>query len=169
VVLSALLFMRHSYTAIRVVHVILRDDERLEEREPPDALEDDEVTVLDVYGDLFYAGARTLEERLPSARGAHRPAVVLRLRGRTAAGATLIDVLSNYADDLRRAEGRLYITGIRGEAFRRLTADRKLDRTGVVHVCEATAILGESTFSAVASARAWLVSTEENGDDSAPA
>lgn len=169
VVLSAFLFMRHSYTAIRVVHVILRDDERLEEREPPDSLEDGDVTVLDVYGDLFYAGARTLEERLPSARGAHRPAVVLRLRGRTAAGATLIDVLSNYADDLRRAEGRLYITGIRGEAYRRLTGDRKLDRTGVVHVCEATAILGESTFSAVASARAWLASTEENGDDSAPA
>lgn len=169
VVLSALLFMRHSYTAIRVVHVILRDDERLEEREPPDSLEDDEVTVLDVYGDLFYAGARTLEERLPSARGARRPVVVLRLRGRTAAGATLIDVLANYAHDLRRAEGRLYITGIRGEAFRRLVTDTKLDRSGVVHVCKATAVLGESTFEAVADARAWLTTAEENGDHGAPA
>ncbi len=169
VVLSALLFMRHSYTAIRVVHVILRDDERLEEREPPDSLEDRAVTVLDVYGDLFYAGARTLEERLPSARGARRPAVVLRLRGRTAAGATLIDVLTNYADELRRAEGRLYITGIRGEPYRRLVAATKLDRTGAVHIHEATAILGESTFTAVADARAWLADTEENADDRAPA
>lgn len=167
VVLSAILFMRHSYTAIRVVRVILRDDGRLEEREPPDSLDDRTVTVLDVYGDLFYAGARTLEERLPSARGARRSVVVLRLRGRTAAGATLIDVLSNYAEDLRRVEGRLYITGIRGEAYRRLATAAKLDRTGVVQISEATAVLGESTFKAVASARAWLASTEENRDDNA--
>src|SRR5690606_12469662 len=154
-----------SSAAIRVVHVVLRDDERLEERDPPDALADRSVTVLDVYGDLFYAGARTLEARLPSARGARHPAVVLRLRGRTAAGATLIDVLTSYARALQRADGRLYITGIRGDAYRRLAMAPKLHEPGVVHVCEATAILGESTFDAVAQARAWLADLDENDDD----
>lgn len=47
---------------------------------------------------LFFAGAT---ETLPSPVGASRPVVVLRLRGRTRARPTLIDVLDRYADDLR--------------------------------------------------------------------
>jgi hypothetical protein len=47
------------------------------------------ATVLDVYGHLFYAGARTLEKLLPSsAHGAESPVVILRLRGRAILGAT---------------------------------------------------------------------------------
>ncbi|HSH44348.1 MAG TPA: STAS domain-containing protein, partial [Longimicrobiales bacterium] len=109
-----LLFLGKTSVAIRVVRVIQREDEWLEEREPPQSLESREVTVLDVYGDLFYAGARTLAERLPSARGARHPAVVLRLRGRTSAGATLVDVLASFAQQIERADGRLFLTGLRG-------------------------------------------------------
>lgn len=163
VVLSALLFLRHTYTAVRLVRLVERPDGRMEEHEAPEALESRSVTVLDVYGDLFYAGARTLEERLPSPHGARSPAVVLRLRGRTAAGATLVDVLARYAEELRRAEGRLYLTGVRGEAYRRLADAEKLRRAGGVHAYEATAVLGESTRAAVADAREWLAGLERSG------
>ncbi|HSH46260.1 MAG TPA: sulfatase-like hydrolase/transferase, partial [Longimicrobiales bacterium] len=47
-----LLFLGKTSVAIRVVRVIQREDEWLEEREPPQSLESREVTVLDVYGDL---------------------------------------------------------------------------------------------------------------------
>ncbi len=161
VVISALLFMRHTYAAVRVVRLVQRDDGQFEEHDPPTRLSDRNVTVLDVYGDLFYAGARTLEERLPPAYGASHAAVVLRLRGRTAAGATLVDVLARYAEDLRRGNGRLYITGMRGKAYRQLAAAEKLRRVGSVHFQEATAVLGESTREAVADARAWLASIED--------
>jgi SulP family sulfate permease len=164
VVLSALLFMQRSYTAIRVVHVVERADRRLEERDPPSSLADRSVTVLDIYGDLFYAGARTLEERLPSPRGTRHPVVVLRLRGRTAAGATLVDVLAHYAGELGRADGRLYLTGMRGEAYHRLAEAEKLTRAGDVHVYEASAVLGESTYRAVADAREWLAGLEQSTD-----
>jgi SulP family sulfate permease len=156
VALSALLALSHSSTAVRVVQLVERPDGRMEERAPASALESRSVTVLDVYGDLFYAGARTLEERLPSPRGARQPAVVLRLRGHTAAGATLIDVLAHYAEALTRAGGRLYLTGFHGDAYRRLASTDKLHRAGDVRVYEATAVLGESTREAVADARAWL-------------
>lgn len=156
VVLSAILFMRESAGSVTVVQLVTRPDGRFEEREPPATLPSRSVTVLDVYGDLYYAGARTLEDRLPSPQGAHRPAVVLRLRGRAAPGATLVDVLTQYAERLRRVKGRLYLTGIRGEAFTRLDSAIKLRRAGRVRVYEATSILGESTHRAVADARHWL-------------
>jgi SulP family sulfate permease len=162
--LSALLFLRQSSSSIRVVELVERTDGRLEEREPPPSLQSGRVTVLDVYGDLFYAGARTLEELLPSPRGARRPAVVLRLRGRTAAGATLVDVLATYAEALRQVKGRLYLTGLRGDAHDRLAGAAKLRRAGRVRIYEATPILGESTRRAVADARAWLARVGEKNE-----
>ena len=106
VVLSALLYVNESSTDVSVVELVKRPDGLLEERKPPKQLPSNNVTVLDVYGHLFYAGARTLERLLPAPQGAQNPAVILRLRGRSTVGATLIEVLSNYVDKLREADGR---------------------------------------------------------------
>ena len=168
VVLSALLFLGQSYTAIRVVEVRLREDQRLEEHPPRSSLEGGRVTMFDVYGDLFYAGARTLEERLPSPRGARNPVVVLRLRGRAAAGATLVDVIARYARALEQAGGRLYLTGIEGHSYQRLARAEKLRRIEALQLVEATSVLGASTFAAVAEGRKWLEELEqerEEGDE----
>jgi SulP family sulfate permease len=51
---------------LRVVELREREDGRFEERPAPKTLPDRSVTVLDVYGSLLYAGARTLEARLPN-------------------------------------------------------------------------------------------------------
>jgi SulP family sulfate permease len=107
VVLSMLLFVYNSSGDVTVVQLVERDDGRFEEHTPPKTLASNEVTVLDVYGHLFFAGARTLARELPQLDGAERPVVVLRLRGRADPRATLVDVLSNYADQLARADGRL--------------------------------------------------------------
>ena len=45
--------------------VVLRDDGRHVEAAPPARLPSDSVTVLEVYGSLFFAGARTLYIRIP--------------------------------------------------------------------------------------------------------
>lgn len=58
-----------------MVQLVRHDDGRIEERTPPRQLPGGAITVLDVYGQLFYAGARTFERLLPTARGSARPAV----------------------------------------------------------------------------------------------
>ena len=59
-------------------------------------LTDREVIVLDVYGSLFFAGARTLDVLLPDPSPGQFPAVVLRHRGRTTMTSTAVDVLDGY-------------------------------------------------------------------------
>ena len=78
----------------------------------PRSLPDRAVTVLDVYGSLLYAGARTLEARLPNPGSATMPVVVLRLRGRTTFGATALAVLRGYAGRLDALGGRLFVSGV---------------------------------------------------------
>ena len=167
VVLSALIYVNESSTDISVVELVKRADGLIEERKAPKQLQSNKVTVLDVYGHLFYAGARTLERLLPKLNGAENPVVILRLRGRTNLGATLVEVLANYADKLQAVDGRLYLTGIGEGAYEQMVRTGKLRLSGPVRVYEATSVRGQSTREAHADAETWLVgkSTERPSPD----
>jgi sulfate permease, SulP family len=114
------------------------------------------VTLIDVYGSLYYAGSRTLQVKLPDPAGAESPVVVLRLRGRTAIGATALVVLAAYADRLQEVGGRLFLSGVDPGLFRQLQRARRVDVDGRVHVFEATRVVGESSAEAYRQAQAWL-------------
>jgi SulP family sulfate permease len=159
--LSALVYLLRSASEIRLVEQVERPDGLIEEREPSAQLRSNTVTILDVYGQLFFAAARTLERRLPDPRGAAHPVVILRLRGHTQLGATLIQVLSRYADRLEGAGGRLYLSGLDSDAHKEAVRSRKLDLSGPVRLYDATSIVGESTRKAFADATAWLVQARE--------
>lgn len=157
VALSALLYVNRSSTDISLVKLMERPDGRIEEREPPKRLSSNTVTVIEVYGRLFYAGARTLERLLPSPEGARNSVVVLRLRRLTNVGATLLEVLSNYAGKLEAVNGRLYLSGISEHVHDQIVRTGKLHLSGPVQAFEATPIRGQSTQAAVADAQTWLV------------
>ncbi|MBB5234645.1 SulP family inorganic anion transporter [Deinococcus budaensis] len=159
--LTVILFLSSSASDVTVRERVTLPDGRVAEVVPPKTLPSEEITVLDVYGSLFFAGARTLREVLPSPQGSARPAVVLRLRGRTRVGATLIEVLDDYADDLAEVGGRLYLSGVDEDVGEQLREAGKLDMGGSVHVVPAGEVVGDSTAQAVASASGWLGSTRQ--------
>ena len=166
VLLAALLYLNRSSTHITLVELVKRPDGRVEERDAPDRLPDNQITVLDVYGDLFFAGARTFDQRLPDARDSRDPVVVLRLRGRAQLGATAVEVLSKYARDIGEAGGRLYLTGLGGDARKHLERTTEFSAGGPGRAYEATSIVGESTEDAYADAEEWLHQRgDENGSD----
>ncbi|MDQ3930317.1 MAG: sodium-independent anion transporter, partial [Chloroflexota bacterium] len=161
VLLTVVLYLASSATDVRVRALVPSGDGRFSEGDPPSRLPSNAVTVLDIYGSLFFAGARTLMEALPSTDGATRPVVVLRLRGRTSVGATLIEVLDTYADSLSEVSGRLYLSGVDEELGAQLRQAGKLDLDDVVHLVPAQSVLGASTTEALASASAWLGSKND--------
>ena len=159
VALSLLLQLNQEAMDLAVVELIPRDDGRFEERPPPATLTSHHVTVLDVYGSLLYAGARTLGAHLPDPASARSPVVVLRLRRRTSLGATFVKVVGDYADRLAAADGRLYLSGLEPSLTERLSRTGHLD--GPVRTFEATPIVGESTQAAYLDADAWLVTRHD--------
>lgn len=150
ILLSTIVHLARSSLDIRVVELVRLPDGRFEERSAPKELIGDEPTVLDVYGNLFFAGARTLAAKLPRPEETGRPVVILRLRGHIEVGATLAEVLAGYAGELHEAGGRLYVSGLSPEVYRHLKGTKK------AKLLEATPILGESTRSAFDEADAWL-------------
>ena len=161
VALSLLLQLNQEALDLTVVQLVPRDDGRFESREPPAVLAGSQVTILDVYGSLLYAGARTLQVHLPDPGEAQAPVVVLRLRGRTSLGATFAKVTADYAGRLAACGGRLYLSGLDPSLAAQLRRTGRVD--GPVRTFEATPVIGESTWAAYLDAEAWLVTSAAPG------
>jgi len=165
VVLSAALTLYGASADVSAVEQVELPDGRVEERALPKGLPPRRVTVLRVYGSLFYAGARTLERQLPDPRDSRNPVVVLWLRGQASVGATLIDVLAAYEDKLRGVDGRLYLVELSDGVYDQIVRTGKLRTDEGVRAYKATPIVGEATRRAVADAEAWLAERHRAAGD----
>ncbi|HWM03381.1 MAG TPA: SulP family inorganic anion transporter [Actinophytocola sp.] len=160
VAISLLLQLNQEAMDLKVVELVPTDDHQFEQRSAPQTLASHQVTILDVYGSLFYAGARTLQARLPEVGDSESPAVILRLRGRTSLGATFFGVLAGYAEQLGAAGGRLYVSGLDPDMAALLAKTVPVSVAPPDRVFGATPVLGESTWAALHDARAWVVSPD---------
>ncbi len=156
VVLSLLLQLNSEAVDLRVVSLVPQPDGHWREEPAPKALPSEAVTMLDVYGSLFYAGAKTLAVRLPDPSGARRPVVVLRLRGRTRLGASSRVVLDTYADRLGAVGGRLILSGIDSSLLPELERTGRATLDEEVDTYAATDIVGTSSEAAYRDGERWL-------------
>jgi SulP family sulfate permease len=153
VAISLLLQLNREALDLRLVELRADEQGRLVERPAPKQLESRTVTVLDVYGSLFYAGARTLQVRLPDPTGTDSAVVVLRLRGRTMLGATSFSVLAGYAEKLAAGGGRLYLSGVDSGLAEQIDHSGRFDLDGPLRIFEAEPMLGASTSAALEARR----------------
>ncbi|MCW0194778.1 SulP family inorganic anion transporter [Rhodococcus erythropolis] len=155
VALSLLLQLNQEAIDLKVVRLRVEGAQLIEQRAPK-RLSDNEIVILDVYGSLFYAGARTLQARLPDPAAAISPVVILRLRGRTTVSATFFTVVADYARRLDAVGGQLHLSGI-DPRIRDYWTDELLAAHGVsIEFHPAAATIGESTLAAYAEARVRL-------------
>ena len=155
--LSLLLQLNQEASDLKVVQLTPVGDGRWTEHPAPARLPSHRATVLDVYGSLLYAGSRTLQAKLPDPAGAEAPTVVLRMRGRTAVGATFVKVVDDYATALDAVGGRLYLSGVDHAVAELLRRTDRVDASEPVGVFEATEVVGESTTQALREAETWAV------------
>ena len=120
VVLSAVLHLYHASLDVHVMEMVATPDGDFEEHPAPAELSSDKVTVINLYGSLFFAAAELLESQLPSARNARRAVAIIRLRGRANLGSTIYNVLERYAAQLEKHGGKLVLSGISDALYQQL-------------------------------------------------
>jgi sulfate permease, SulP family len=155
--ISLLLQLNREALDLRLVELTRDAEGRLVEGPAPAKLESGSITALDVYGSLFYAGARTLEVKLPDPADATAAIVVLRLRGRMTLGSTAFSVLAGYAERLAAHGGRLYLTGVDPALEDQIRRSGRFDLGGPTKIYAAEPVLGASTAHALDDAELWLV------------
>jgi SulP family sulfate permease len=128
VMLSIVLFVYQQSGRVSIVEVVPVEHGFPDGRPAPGALPSGAVTVLHMYGSLFFAGARTLEDHLPNADDTRNAALVLSLRGHGEMGSTFLNVLKRYAGSLQARGNTLMLIGVED------TLLEQLERTGLLRL-----------------------------------
>jgi SulP family sulfate permease len=156
VALSILLNTIHQSNKVVVTQWVLQPEGFPLEQPPPKRLPSHQLTVLHVYGSLFFAAAKNMEEMLPAVGDATRAVVAIRLRGKSEIGSTFVTVLQRYSQALQARQGKLMLVGVDPLVRDQLARTGVLELIGDENVFVATPQIGEALNRAVAAATAWL-------------
>ena len=126
------------------------------EQPPPAQLPSHQFTLLHVYGSLFFAAAKSMEELLPKVGNATHAVVAINLRGKSEIGSTFMTVLQRYSEALRKNQSRLMLVGVDPVVLDQLAKTGMLKVIGEENVFVATPQLGAALNQAVAAATEWL-------------
>jgi SulP family sulfate permease len=141
-----------------VVEVVPLDGANLREQPAPARLLSRSVTLLLPHGSLFFAGARTLEAKLPDASEAERAVVVLLVRGYQDVGSTFIGIVRRYHEALAAGGGRLILAGVSPGVEAQLAATGTTALLGEGGVVPAGRELLAPALTAYRAAQGWLAS-----------
>ena len=164
VAISILLFVFQQSNTLKVVEWYTRDTGWPIERPAPKQLEFGKVTVLFIYGNLFYAAADTFEKSLPAIEGSSRAVVILLMRGYEDVGSTVTEVLRRYTQALQANRGKLILAGVAPRMRDQLQRTGLLTLIGQENVFLATQTIGESGNAALRAATDWLAESPTEQD-----
>ena len=126
------------------------------EQPAPKRLPSHQLTLLHVYGSLFFAAAKSMEEMLPDVGDATHAVVAINLRGKSQIGSTFVTVLQHYSQALRNQDSKLMLVGVDPAVRDQLAKTGVLKLIGEENVFLATPQLGTALNQAVAAATVWL-------------
>jgi SulP family sulfate permease len=121
----------------------------------PPVLPDNKVTFFNIYGSLFFAGARNLEEDLPDVDKTHNAVVVLNLRGYKELGATFVSVMERFAKDLQKNGNTLMLVSVNPLVYNQLVETDRISILGKENVFQES-IHGETNRQANERAQALI-------------
>lgn len=141
---------------VRVVRIIPQEKGFPIETAAPAQLPSNEITLLMIYGSVFFAAAQAIKENLPKVDDTDHAVVILGLRGHSEVGSTFITTLWRYFEELKAHNSKLMIVGIDKDVYEQFRRTGLLDELGAESVYIATEYLGEAMNRALAEARSWL-------------
>jgi SulP family sulfate permease len=165
VAISILLFVFQQSNKIRVVEWVVGETGWPVERSAPKKLKSGKVTVLFIYGNLFYAAADTFEKSLPAVENAKHSVVILLLRGYEDVGSTVAEVLRRYTQALQDNQGKLILAGVSKALRAQLQRTGMLELIGKENIFPETKTIGEAGNAAYKAANDWL--SEVSADNTA--
>ncbi len=154
--LSIVLHVFRQSNKVVVTQWVLQPEGFPLEQPPPANLPSHQFTLLHVYGSLFFAAAKSMEELLPKVGNATHAVVAINLRGKSEVGSTFVTVLQRYSEALQEHQSKLMLVGVDPDVRDQLAKTGILKVLGEENVFVATPQLGASLNQAVAAANAWL-------------
>ncbi len=165
VAISMILYVIRSSSNVVVKRIVFEEGE-VREVDPPAEVGTDEVIMLQLYGNIFFASAATYETLLPEVvEGSHTSVVALRIRGKADLGSTFIGLLGRYAESLRRANCRLVIMSVDPRVLEQLEVTGIAAVIGEDSIYPADDWLGRELRAVVSDSEAWVDANRQSSSD----
>jgi SulP family sulfate permease len=156
VALSILLHVVRQSNKVVITQIVPVPGGLPEEHPAPRTAPSRQLTMLMVYGSLFFAAAKNLEDLLPAVDNTTHAVVALGLRGKTEIGSTFVGVLQRYTQSLHAHDSKLMLVGVEPGVRAQLEKTGLLHLIGEENIFMATPQLGAAMNQAAAAAYAWL-------------
>ena len=154
--LSIVLHVLRQSNKVVVTQWILKPEGFPMEQAAPARVASHRLTFLHIYGSLFFAAAKSIEEMLPAVGDASHAVVAINLRGKSEIGSTFVTVLQRYAGALHARDCKLMLVGVDAGVRDQLAKTGVLAIIGEENVFAATPQIGEALNRAVDAATSWL-------------
>lgn len=154
--LSILLYVFRQSNKVVVTEWALQPEGFPLEQPAPKQIPSNRLTLLQVYGSLFFAAAKSLEEMLPEVIDTKHAVVAVGLRGQGEFGSTFLGVMQRYSETLQAHDSKLMLVGVDSGMWDQLTKTGVSKVIGEENIFLATPQLGEALNQAVAAATTWL-------------
>ena len=156
IVISIVLHVFRASNKVVVTQWVLQPEGFPLEQPAPKRLPSHQLTLLHVYGSLFFAAAKSFEEMLPDVGDTTHAVVAINLRGKSQIGCTFVTVLQHYSNALRKKDSKLMLVGVDPAVRDQLAKTGVLKLIGDENVFVATPQLGNALNQAIAAATEWL-------------
>lgn len=159
VVLSFLLYVVSASNQLSIRQRTTDADGVLIEVDPPAEVPAGEAVVLQVYGSLFFASAAVFESSLPAVTDqTSNSVVILRIRGHSRPGTTVMQALRRYAVELSAADSCLMVVTDDPAVVEQLGSTGVTDVIGEDRIFLGDHRVGQAVSAATAAAKAWIAS-----------
>lgn len=155
--ISMILFIIRQSNQMVIRRLEMDEGGRIREVDPPRSVGRSEVVLLQPYGSLFFASAKVFQDQLPAVvRETDGSVVVIRLRGISDPGTTLMDVLHRYGSELKRSNSKLMLLSDQERALDQFVVTGVSDTVGAENIYSSDEWVGETLKTAAADARSWV-------------
>jgi SulP family sulfate permease len=156
VILSLLMFTFESVKKVKAVELVLRDDGHCDTRPTPEELTSDEITVIQIYGNIYFADVYSADDLLPSYEQATNAVLIYSMRGRESIDLTTIEYIKKLSKKYNESGNRLMLCGVEENVLNQMKNGELIEAIGEENVIPIQPQIGGSIKLAYEAANRWI-------------
>ena len=157
VIASVVLYIVRQSNDVRLRACNYDDGHLISEQDVEPNLVSNSIVILQHYGALFFASAENYAEQLPKpGADTNKAVVILNLRGQKNLDSSVLEMLTEYAEELRKHQCRLLLAGVEESAHQVLARTGKLTVMGSENVFAVSTHYHKSVIEARTAAETWI-------------
>ena len=156
VIFSLLLYTFKAVSEIKGVRYVRRDDGRFDSTSLPEKLPSNEVTAVEVLGNVYFATVYSFDDLVPDYKEAKNAVLLIQMRGRASIDETIIKYVEEFAPELGAFGNQLMLCGVNEAVLERLKVTDAYQAIGEENIFPTQTIVGASFEEAWSAAEKWI-------------